>query len=220
MIKNKFYIIIPTAGECGYSGKNYPTDYDFTDACKYCGTGAKPIFDLEIKLRSQYPLLNTLNGDLLLSDFLVSQILESLPEFSNNLRKTNNSLNLEVKYFLLQSEFILPRMSSDSSGIQTEDQCLHCKRDGHYDVLEKAPFPKKGNVVKTLEYRYPSLKVNDLKGHDVLMTIECFGKSNLFPKKNRTFSLAKSRIAVSQKVLDVLIKHEIQMVYYPILLGD
>ncbi len=194
------YIFILRRAPYGEGGPTYGTKFDLSMACDRCGTGAKQIGPLLLK-NSEIPkkrdIVETLDDEL-----LISQILRN--KFENNKIKgveLRPVLNFRKKnsmgYWEIYPLHTLPKVSPDSIGISTENQCPKCKRDGHFDVLKQKKL-----------YIYKEISNDFLQQADIFNTWEHFGNSNLIPDPplppsvygfQKIVHFAKPRLIMSEK---------------------
>lgn len=122
------------------SGLENPSDsqkYDFSNACKHCGSGVQPIEPLVIPQNSMGKKLldNTAhNGWLIFSKELAKKIeKEKLSGISFHSVKIGRNEN---DYLWGKVENVLPRLDSSSKLRFNHSYCETCKRSGNYENFE------------------------------------------------------------------------------------
>jgi hypothetical protein len=186
-----YYILNCEGAPQGYSGESLGTKYDL--GCEICGTPAKVIGDLHAKgLRTndKKHFFETLDGDYLISGFLYDRMLER----GINISQLNKAIikNSTEHYYHFVSYIYFPQVLGKSKGLQIEDQCQRCRRNGFYGV----GFP----VFVPYEFNYQLDDKSILLQSDVFSTWEHFGTSNLKAEGNKVIRFARPLPIVSEKV--------------------
>jgi hypothetical protein len=164
----------------GYGGPTYGTEYDLSQACPQCGTGAIQITPLRLN-RTEIPrrgaIFQTLDREKLVSPKL-AQLLNHAEFRGLKLRRAqSHSGGKDLPWVQLISDVELPPMSASSKGILREGPCPHCWRDGYFHSQQPIE----------LEYSSRQVDVNALP--DIVHTYEHFGNSVLRePFKNSHFA--------------------------------
>jgi hypothetical protein len=163
----KFWVLYLSRASQIYGGPGRGTQYDMSEACPLCGTGARLTGPLILRT-GQFPkkadLFPTLDHELIVS-----------PQLSAHLRGAGVTCLGTVQgvrpgndgYAVLQRDATLPPFSQRTQGYEVERQCPECKRDGHFNIPHVP-----------LQLVYDSVEHNIL-AYDVLHTWECFGNSAL-----------------------------------------
>ena len=183
---------------CG--GTSYGTKYDLEGACSYCGTGARPIGPrfYGSLINTKHRVFITLDGEFLL-DMKLSQAL--FDKGMNSLEKVFYKKNKQMNFMELRSNYELPPFSPKTTGIEKEDECPHCHRNGFFGIPH---VPAK--------FVYESLP-EDLLEKNVLITYERFGLSAL-RKPFEDSGFASPSFIVSELVKDIFEEEKIKNVTF------
>lgn len=152
-------------------GPRHGTEYDLTNACPRCGTGAVQTSPLVLK-RSETPrpgadLFETLSGEVLISEDLAG-VWDAAGIGGAELRgAVSHRDGQPLAWFQVIPQLELPPMSAQTRGTIREDPCPACGRDGHFFTV-KSP--------EAIVYDDPE-SAEDLP--DVCHTYERFGNSVL-----------------------------------------
>lgn len=194
----------------GQGGPACGTRYDLSEACPRCGTGARQVSGLRLKpseVPEQGHVVATLHGEVVISS-AVAQLFRNGGVSGVDLRAVKSEDDdSEVGWFQLLPVQVMPRMSSASLGIEREDPCPVCGRDGYCDdPLEPT------EIVYNPKDLPPELP-------DVVMTWECFGNSCLSsPFEESRF--AQPLILVKPRVYQILRSLGVQNVEFtPVAFG-
>ena len=160
-----------TTAPRGYGGPSYGTEYDLSQACARCGSGAVQVSPLVLR-SSQIPktgsLFLTLDFDFLfgqrLKELLAAEDFRGLELRQARAAKSQNAL----PWFQLLPRATLPPMAAETKGIVRENPCPQCGRDGYFNDSE-APLE--------IVYRAEQIESDGLP--DIVATYELFGYSAL-----------------------------------------
>lgn len=164
------WLIVRTAPR-GFGGPTYSTEYDLSDACPRCGSGARQVSPLRLRA-SEIPqrgqIFQTLSGELLVSPALGSTLEEA--EISGlELRETQAAGSLTpLPWLQVFPQLELPRMAPVSKGILRDNPCPECDRDGHFH-----------SGFQPVEIFYDARTVEVEALPDIVHTYERFGNSVL-----------------------------------------
>lgn len=148
-------------------GPQFGTEYDLTNSCPQCGSGAVPKGPRFLKLKRvpKQPVFQTLDREILLST-KVADALRSIGErFLAEVRDADTKEPLPL--WELRAEAELPNFAKTTTGFETERSCEHCHRDGYFGIPHTP-----------LRLVYPT-SVFPLADVHVLGTYERFGNSRL-----------------------------------------
>jgi hypothetical protein len=165
----------------GYGGlTGYGNEYDLSEGCPRCGTGARRTTPLLLK-RSELPrsgdVIETGGGEFLISPGL-ADVLRGEQVSGLQLDDVLASNNREpLPWLHLSSTFTMPRMSEATEGGARENACPACDRDGYFDSLERP-----------LAIAYSANDVDLATLPELVQTWECFGNSFLSPPDRARFA--------------------------------
>lgn len=217
--KNKFYALFLRSSPHGESGESINTIYDMANSCKRCGTGAIVIPPLVVKTSYKKELTLTLNDDFLLSENVYNHLKLANVKGVENLYKVLNKRTNTVVYYHLTSPYIFPKMLPTSEGIQTEDQCTECHRDGYYDKIIMKPFMP--SIPIPAVYKYKIEDVSFLNQSDIYTTWECFCVSNLIASEKYVVGYARPVIIIRENVKLILESLKIKKLEFePIIINE
>jgi hypothetical protein len=166
--RDPYYLITTVNQKPVYGGPAHGTRYSLKNACRHCGTGAErkgPFITTPFKLGRTTSVYSTYDDELLVAEDLARLLQRAGIECLEEVQNVRNGSLLDVK--LLSSEGALPRFSKGTTGYELEDQCPHCRRDGHFNIPHEP--------LRLVYGRVP----DRLLSKDVLTTYECFGNSRL-----------------------------------------
>lgn len=150
-----------------FGGPLKGTEYDLSQACKTCGTGARQTGPLILPRFKppRFHMFTTLHDEILISP----QLVEALA--SVGIGCTREVLEAKTKepipFRQLIPEATLPPYTEETTGYVRECACNVCHRDGYFGI------PHVPMVI-----RYQNLE-SDLLEKDLLATFERFGNSRL-----------------------------------------
>lgn len=214
----KFYLLRQIGKETGYSGEALGTSYDLSNACPVCGSGAIVIGSLVVKVKEHTDLIETLNGDYLISGTLYNNLKAGNVKGIADLSKVMNQIGNDTDYYHLTSNNVFPPMLNESEGITVENQCQVCKRDGYFDTVHI------GNILKGIKtkvipckYKYQIQDERLLCSSEIYVTWELFGNSRRNTGGKYVIHYARPRIILSRRVKDILELLEIKdLIFYPV----
>lgn len=170
-------------------------EYDFTNACHECGTGARLVGNLKLiginKLKKDF--FETYMGDYVLSERLLN-FLKTKNIISEELKNVCNSKNMEQPYYHLYTNVTLPP-AIKKEGLATDDQCPICKRNGFFSKLSKQNGK---TTVLPSGIVYSTSQISKMGSHHFFLTWECFGYSNPVAHGNNEVGFARPLIVVSE----------------------
>lgn len=164
-------VVVFRVAERGDAGPETGTDYDLSQACAKCGTGAVQQSPLRLRradLSINRPIAQTYSHDLLINQELAEAIVSSVGGGVQLLPVCERKTGERLAWYQLMASATLPKMAEESRGIVTEGQCTVCKRDGHFVDPE---YP-----IYELVYRLTADQIASLP--PISATWECFGNSN------------------------------------------
>jgi hypothetical protein len=115
-----------------------------------------------------------------------------------------------LPFYQITSDYYFPKLLPVSKGIQTENQCPTCKRDGHYGVLIRN-HDNSRNIWAPLEFVYKLNNKSVLEKTDVFYTWEHYGMS-MIPGRGPFF--ARPFLLVSELVKNILEKQKIRNMFF------
>jgi hypothetical protein len=174
-------------------GPTYGTEYDLSEVCPRCGTGARQTTALTLD-RSELPtdldLFETLDGEILASPSLRTA-LEGAGLSGLELRQAiDHRDGGALDWFQLIPSSEMPPWDASSMGYKREAPCPNCHRDGYFDAVNE-PFE--------IAYAESGLAAVD----DITRTYEHFGNSVLREDFCESH-FAAPRLLVSPRFLDIL----------------
>ena len=188
-----------TSAETGMGGPTHGTEFDLSNACPECGTGARQQGALVLdksELPTKVDLFQTLNGEVLVSPSLKNAV-EGAGLSGLELRLAISHRDGEkLEWFQLMPASEMPPWDSSSVGYLRERPCPSCDRDGYFGDT-KVPLE--------VAYRKDALAA----AAEISWTYERFGNSAL--REDFTAShFAPPRPLVSPRFLDVLRKERVR----------
>lgn len=199
-------LIIRTA-EKGRGGPTYGTQYDLSQACPQCGTGAiqtSPLILDPAEIPKGGAIFQTFQHEVLVSPAL-AQTLRETEVTGLTLDEVRAKSGATLPWVQLLSTTELPPMAPATEGILRERPCPNCGRDGHFD-----------NAKEPLQIFYPASQVTPHSLPDVVHTYECFGLSRLRePFEQSRF--ANPLLLVKPKVYDVFKRQKVRgLEFHPV----
>jgi rRNA maturation protein Nop10 len=194
------WFVVRTA-ERGSLGPKYGTEYDLSQACPLCGTGAVQISPLRLN-PSEIPrkgaIFQTFDHEKLVSPEL-AQVITNAGVTGLTLRTAQSYRDgTDLPWVQLVSSVELPPMSSESKGIIRDDICPHCGRNGYFNSAHEPT-----------EIKYSSTQVVLDELPDVVHTYEYFGYSKIrVPFK--TSYLAHPLLLVKPKVFKLFRQQKVR----------
>ena len=201
----KYFILSYIKSPIGDS-EDYKNIYNFTFACKVCGTGARLVGKLKTKglAKNKKDFFETLIGDYIISESLYKElVLENIK--LGNLMNVVDSRNKDLPFYHLYTDLYFPK-STKNEGLVIEGQCDECKRNGFFGKLDSTEQGMKIVPIKL----YYSLNDNSfLNKSDFFFSWECLGLSNLVEKDNNVIGYARPLLIVSNHLKTALIKFKV-----------
>jgi hypothetical protein len=157
----------------GYGGTRHGTEYDLSNACPECDTGAiqvSPLF-LEAKdFPKKGDIFCTFSGETLVSQ----QLREALEREELNGLELRRAIAVKkgpVPWFQIIASQVLPRMGPATKGVirdshRLSQPCQLCQRDGFF-----------GTVKVPMQIVYDANDIDAASLPDIMKTWEGFGKS-------------------------------------------
>jgi hypothetical protein len=197
-------------------GPELGTTYDLSSACPMCGCGAVQTSPLMLPLSSlpnRGRICQAAHGEVLVSE-AVRDSLRRHEVSGLELRQVHFYRNNEpLAWWQIISSYVMPRMSSTTRGITTDETdqiqddgmviralppCPRCRRDGRYDADEPCQ----------IEYSTADLDIASLP--DIVHTWESFGRSGINTEESRFSRYYSPLILVQSRVFDILLKCHIR----------
>lgn len=209
----QFFILTYSGKPLGESGACCNTTYDFTSACKTCGTGATVLGALRTKglTKISKDFFETTDGDKIISAELHDYMLMSNIKIGD-LSKVVNYRGHELPYYHLTTHYKLPK-ADDIKGLVIEDQCNVCKQNGYFndaiigDIKQGVP-----TIVKPVELSYNSIEDAFIRQSDLYLSWEHMGKSNLVAYDKYVVGYARPLLIVSEMFYGFLTSKKIKNV--------
>jgi hypothetical protein len=206
-----YYLINYQLNGIGESGESCSSEYDLSEACQTCGTGAKLLGPLIAKglTNCNKDIFQTKNGDWLISSKLYQSLNSSI---KLNLKPVVNNKNQALEFWHLNTSESLPKSNINSSGFVIENQCMTCHRDGHFNDVEIGDLKQgRETIVKPLIFVYNN---NFEWNGDIFQTWERYGISNKVVSGNNVIRYARPWLIVSDRVKKLLEELKIPKVSY------
>jgi len=186
---NDFYSLIIRFQINHYGGPLYGTEYDYSNSCPKCGTGAQVIDSLILpKLKTKKEIFQNLDGTVIICKDLHQKLLD------NDINSFYPIYDLKGKqqdFFALKSQNVLGQFDKGTSSFEVEKQCQYCHRDGYFNIPNEP--------LKLVYSNWDSR----LFQFEILSTWECFGNSRLrIPEKESVF--ANPIYVISDKVKETI----------------
>ena len=186
-----FLLRVRTAGLLGSA--NLEQDFDHSDACLFCGAGARPVPPLRADLArmGKKPLdLTAHDGHVVLTRALADELQAAGFTGFHIQPVIGRSPRIHADAFRwLQITFVWPRLAP-SSHLAVEDLCPVCERAGHFDV-----YPSGTQLVYSMVGGTPP---------DFGLTWECFGVWRVRAAAGRRPVGGAQYILVSDRARDAL----------------
>jgi hypothetical protein len=119
----------------GQGGPRHGTEYDLTSACPKCGTGAVQTSCLSLR-RSEIPtsgdVFEALTGEILVSPSVAGRLRKAGAPAGELQAACEAGTKTELDWVQLLPHTELPRLDVKASGLEVEDQCPKCRRDGYF----------------------------------------------------------------------------------------
>lgn len=186
----------------------YGTEYETTDACPHCGTGAVQVSSLMISLKGlpkKGLICHTAKGHILLGQQLADAVLAERIT-GVELRQAQLHGNREpLPWWQIISTYEMPKVSKASKNLGREPlhgrSCSYCQRDMHCRMNNEP-----------MDWVFDRHAVDPEGLPDIVHTWECFGRSFLQddPVRDEVRGFAQPAILVKPKVLDIFRKLKIK----------
>lgn len=180
----------------GEGGPTYGTQYDLSEACPKCGTGAKQISPLVVKAGEvpyRKDIFGNYDDDFLISPRLKERLKKSdLTGFEIRHVKTLGKTRGKFDYSQLLFTNQLPPFA-ESSKIARSNPCPKCNRDGYFEF----------SIYEPTEIHYKSERFSKIKLLDFNNTYECFGNSGINKDDFSKSHFAQPLILVTPNVLNI-----------------
>ena len=211
----RHFIISYKKRPLGESGESCKSDYDLSNACIDCGTGAKLIGNLRVKGFSNILMdfFETLDGDSIISTRFYNLIQENFNDF--NLTQVIDSRNNPLDFYHFTNSAILPRFKIDSTGFVIDRQCQTCKRNGYFTHAEIGNLEKNiPTIIHPYIFKYDKNDLEKYKSTLILNTWECFGLSNKVATDKYVIRYARPLIIVCEKIKDIFDNEKLKDIEY------
>jgi hypothetical protein len=208
----KFYILEFNSAHKGDSGEEIKNNYDLTNACKNCGTGAQlngPLFTNGLKNVTS-DIFYTLAWDIIISEKLYQKLNNNGVEIGK-LKKVVDKKNIFLNFYHLDSQFSFPKSLSISTGFTLEGQCPICKKNGYFNEV-KIGNPDLGvpTIITPIKLYYGKIEKDFLLKSDIFKTWEHTGLSNLKKEGNKVVRYARPMYIISEKLVQLLLSLKIK----------
>lgn len=198
----RYYVMEYHAKPKGYSGERCNSDYNLSEACKNCGTGAKLVGNLITKgiTEAKISFFATTSGDFLISEELYKFLLSKGVKMTN-LKKVIDSRKNELPFYHLYTEVTFPKYLPSSEGLVIERQCPVCKKNGYYcdakigDAAKGIP-----TIITPLRLRYQKISKTFLESSELFNTWEHLAVSNLKAEGTNVIRYARPMLIVSERI--------------------
>jgi hypothetical protein len=182
-----------TSAEAGMGGPTHGTEFDLSDACPECGTGARQKGALALR-KSELPtdaaLFQTLDGEVLVSPSLANALKGAGLAGLELRQAVGHRDGGTLDFFQLIPVSEMPPWHSSSIGYERERPCPSCDRDGFFDDP---------NVPFEIVYGKNALEA----AADISWTYERLGNSGIREDFSASH-FAAPRPLVSPRFVDVL----------------
>lgn len=179
----------------GYGGPTYGTQYDISEACSVCGSGARQISPLILKaedLPAKERVAATYDGEILFPEKVAKRLIDSGFDDKALGPVLASAGNRPLPWRQLCALAELPPMSAETKGIIREGVCPNCGRDGYFHDAENP-----------VEIRYDAKDVDLIALPPVVGTWERFGNSRLLtPIEESHF--APPLVIIKQQIYQML----------------
>ena len=181
-------------------GVNCNQQFDFSEACPTCGTGAQPVPALVVNLNKmgRKQLDRTAHdGHLVISADLAAVLnVSGLDGFTLSAVQHFSTNQPDPRFFRLRIESQWPRMHPRRI-LEVEEQCPTCQRSGHFDTYDRAS-----------EFWYPEIPSRVC---DFNLTWEYFGIWKPHHLSSRTVPVGGSQMPIlSRRARMFLLEHKVR----------
>jgi len=211
----QYYIITYKNKPIGESGEPCKSDYDLSEACSDCGTGAKLKGSLRVKGFSDVKkdFFETLDSDFIISTRLYNLVRETLNDFVLN--QVVNSRNNYLDFYHFAGNMTLPKFNDNSTGFIIEEQCKTCKRNGYFTNVKTGNLEKNiKTIIHPYIFRYFKKDIEKYKSHLILNTWECFGLSNKVATEKCVIRFARPLTIISEKIKNIFDREKVKDIEY------
>lgn len=197
-------LIVRTAPK-GLGGPSCGTQYDLSQACPMCGTGAIQTSPLILKA-SEVPkkgiIFQTMHSEILVA-LTFAKVLKEARLSGLEFRQAQSFRERKpLPWLQLLAKQELPPMAPATRGILRERPCPHCRRDGYFHSADE-PIE--------IMYRCSDVDLDALP--DVVQTYERFGNSAITkPFKDSNF--ASPLLLVKPRVFSIFEQHKVRGVEF------
>jgi rRNA maturation protein Nop10 len=207
--------LIVRVAEKGRGGPTYGTQYDLSQACPQCGTGAvqiSPLVLAPVEIPKTGAIFQTFHSEMLVAPML-AQALKEAGVTGLTLGEVRSKAGRPLPWVQLLSTTELPPMAPQTRGIirgtGPDSPCPGCGRDGYFHTTK---WPS--------EIAYATSQVTPDPLPDVVHTYERFGRSWLRePFEQSRF--AQPLLLVKPKVYDIFKRQKVRRVeFHPVRLVD
>jgi hypothetical protein len=201
----EYYLITYNSSPLGDSGEACRSDFDLTNACDSCGTGAELKGNLKVKgfSKIEKDFFETLSGDFIISKGLYKRIKKSHSQFE--LIQVTNTKDQLLDYYHFIGKAILPKFCDNSTGYVIEDQCKTCRRNGYFNHAVIGDLNRGiQTAVSALELKYKLDNSEVLRNEFILRTWECLGLSNKIKRDKYVIRYARPWTIVNEIIKDIL----------------
>lgn len=191
----------------GFGGPWYGTQYDLSQACSQCGSGARQTSPLvlkrgEIQIPKNRRVFQTLDWEVLVTPEF-ARVFQEAGVTGVELRQAIASTDRQpLSWFQLLPQLTMPPMAPCSEGIirGKPEPCPQCDRDGYFGTTQEPEL-----------IRYLARDASPAGLPDVTQTWEYFGKSGLREPLEKSH-FAHPYILVKLKVFALFRQHKVHEV--------
>lgn len=190
----------------GTAGPEYGTEYDLSTGCSACKTGARQISPLRLgpkEIPKKPGIWPISRGGIILDEGLAHELQIVIKSACGLRQCEDRQTHRKLPWWQILPDLAMPPLDSTSRGVETEEQCPVCKREGFFndpDVPER--------------YVYRMNKKQRAKLQDFIATWEHFGHTLLDPKETSYPGFAEPGILVSNRVMRVFLDKKVKAVNF------
>lgn len=196
----RFFILQYTGKPIGESGESCKSKYNFSYACKTCGTGARLEGRLHAKgiKKVNKDFFQTLDGDNIISENLYKDLIKKKINVGT-LENLIDYRNRKLQFLNLHTELYFPK-AVKNKGLIVENQCPDCNKNGFFNDIIVGDIEKKiATKISPLELTYINVSEGFLNQSDIFNTWEHMGLSNLKADGKFVVRFARPLLIVSEK---------------------
>lgn len=211
-----------------HGGGKYGTEYDFSNACPECGSGAVQTSPLILPAHSvpadwqvgpaESLILTTDAGEILVSDLLAGALREASVSGLELRQVISRKRRKPLPWWQIVTSHEMPGMAPETQGVVREScwtalnptivfppPCEHCMRDGHYST-----------IAEPLQIVYHRTDVDLASIPDVVHTWELFGQSVRTPNQEEDVfpGYAQPLILVKQNVFNIIRRAKVRRLQF------